>query len=135
MRPIFPAILLLAASTASCATPTPGRWEGSGHEPVRSGSVISASELEDANVFSALEAIQRLRPIWLRERGPLGFAGQGSEPLVIIDGVQRGSLGSLRNINVRHLREIRFMSSREATLRYGTGFPAGAIVLVTRNSG
>jgi hypothetical protein len=75
--------------------------------------------------LSALEVVQRLRPNWLRIRG-------GSLPEVVLDNTPLdGGTELLRAYRVGEIKEMRYLDPADATLRFGTGFPAGAIVIVT----
>jgi len=77
----------------------------------------------ELNVY---DAIQRLRPSWLRGR-------VGSAPVVLVDGTsQGGDLRTLRSYRVRDIEEIEYMSASDATNRYGTGYGSGVILLTTR---
>ncbi len=94
--------------------------------PRRSSNRIIESELANLESQDAYTAIQRLRPQWLRSRS-------GAAPVVIIDGTrQQIGLSVLRTIRTSELQELRFLSSSDATTRYGTGFDGGAILLTTK---
>jgi hypothetical protein len=94
--------------------------------------VIREPELESFERLNTLQLVQRLRPYWLRARG------QASDDTrhgvrVYLDGIDDGGVGNLRRVPVAMVGEIRFLDAREATLRYGTGHPGGAIVVSTRH--
>lgn len=59
--------------------------------------------------------------------------GSGHQsPKVIVDGMPRGEIDQLHTISVFEIQEIRFLSSGDATTRFGTGYVAGAIEVITR---
>jgi len=122
MRHLRLAVVGLVLLAAACAT-----GGGSGDSgPRRSSSLITFEELTDiGDVGTAFDAIQRLRPNWLTGRG-------GSGPRVFVNGVDMGSTGVLRNYRMTALREVRFTSPSDATIRYGTNSGGGVIDLITR---
>lgn len=85
--------------------------------------------------LSAFEAIRLLRPRWLQSRGTSSIAGaQGGRlfPVVMVDGSRFGTLEDLRHITVEDVESIRFISGRDATTIYGTGYGGGIIEVTTR---
>jgi hypothetical protein len=79
------------------------------------------------------QAVQRLRPQWLivRARGGASGRGSGERVVVYLDGTRYGGIGSLRQISLGGIEEVRYYNSSEATNRFGTGHGAGAIVVLT----
>jgi hypothetical protein len=110
----------LALFGAACAS---GGGSGS-----TSGSryVITGEQIAEAAVSDALEAVERLRPDWLRSRGA------GGSIQAYRDGFRLGSVEALRSIGAEQIRSIRFINARDATTRWGTDHGAGAIEVVTR---
>jgi hypothetical protein len=51
------------------------------------------------------------------------------DPVVILNGQERFELAELRRLSLEGVREIRFVPPRDATMRWGTGF-AGGVILV-----
>jgi hypothetical protein len=123
--------------------------------PKPKANEISAAELSDPIVkeLTALKAIQRLRPNWLRSRGAADFGGpmSGSErtpscgrgstscsavgenaagnvPGLIVNGVAQDA-DMMNQIKAGDLASAVFLSASDATTRYGTGYPNGAILL------
>ena len=89
-------------------------------------NVIMFEELNDLDAVDSYEAIQRLRPSWLRTR-----TGRGM-PRVVLNGVPLGGdVHTLRGMLIRGVEEIRFLSALEATTRFGTGYVNGAILVTT----
>jgi hypothetical protein len=96
-------------------------------------NVITEAELTSRPTLTARQAIEQLRPQFLRTRGTttLGNAQTADVIWVYVDGTRMGTLEVLNNIGVHEIREIRYLSPSEATNRYGTGHVQGAI-LITR---
>ncbi|NIP81205.1 MAG: hypothetical protein GWM90_19100 [Gemmatimonadetes bacterium] len=90
--------------------------------------------LQEVESLTALDAIRRYRPMWLRTtRGQDSFTSQGRRGLrVYMDDVQYGGLESLQNLGVTNIEEMRFLDKREATTRFGTDHAEGAILVTTR---
>jgi len=122
MRPICLAVIGLTLLAAACAS-----GGGSGESgPRRNRNLITSEELTQVGeVGTAFDAIQRLRPNWLRGRGT-------SSAKVFVDGVQMGGTGVLRNYRVGVIRECRFIPPADASMRFGTGYGGGVIEVFTK---
>jgi hypothetical protein len=92
----------------------------------RNPNRITAEELEASNQRHALAIIQNLRPEWLRRRADFG------EIQVYVDGMPAGGTSALANISRLRIDTMEYLSASAATLRFGTGNAAGAIVVRTR---
>jgi hypothetical protein len=125
--------LIAAAACASSGTTTTTVAAGAGARPRKDPNVITAEELASRPALTARQAIEQLRPQFLRTRGTttLGNASSTDMIWVYFDGTRMGGLDVLNNISVSEIREIRYLSPSEATNRWGTGHVQGAI-LVTR---
>lgn len=98
-----------------------------------SRDVLTAADLEGMESLTAYEAIRRLRPGWLRVRGQTTMTDPDREmPRIYLDGSFHGDGTSLHAIPMVNVMEIRYLSAREATTRFGTGHTAGAILILTR---
>ena len=51
---------------------------------------------------------------------------------VYLDGFRYGGIESLRSISASDVAEVRWLSSMDATTRFGTGNTAGAIAVTSR---
>jgi hypothetical protein len=102
--------------------------------PRKDANLITGDELASRSTLTARQAIEQLRPQFLRTRGTttLGNAQTKDEIWVYVDGTRMGDLQVLNNIGVHEIREIRYLSPSEATNRYGTGHVQGAILIVRR---
>ena len=127
--------LLIVVAVAACASS--GASDGRARYDA---NLITAEELtgrSDALDRSALDAIQRLRPQWLRRTG---FA-EGGFPSLFLDNqpyeLEVKELDRLRealeSIRPDQVAEMRFVSPTDASIRYGTGYPSGVIEVITRN--
>ena len=119
------AVLVLVAGCASSGS--------SSSRPGASRDVILAPELMEIQRSNAYEAVERLRPRWLQSRGA-GSIGtlERDTPRVYVDGQLYGDAETLRQLDIREIQEMRYMSASDATTRYGTNHTAGAILVVTR---
>jgi hypothetical protein len=102
--------------------------------PRKDPNVITGDELAARSTLTARQAIEQLRPQFLRTRGTttLGNAQTKDEIWVYVDGTKMGDLHVLNNIGVHEIREIRYLNPSEATNRYGTGHVQGAIVITRK---
>ena len=127
MRHILVALVLATATTAGAC--------GSARTPstaIRNSDVITAEELERSNVGSAYHVIERLRPRFLRVRGPSSVTNAAADRVVVyVDNTRMGYVDVLHDMQSSDILEIRYLNASDATSRFGTGHTAGAI-LVTR---
>ena len=119
----LPLLLGLVVSLALGGCATSGTSDG---QPRRSSTRITFEELQSMEQFSLYETIQQLRPNWLRARA-------GVSPRLVVDGnPEPGGMNALRTYRTRDIQEVRYLSSSDATTRFGTGFDGGAILVTTR---
>jgi hypothetical protein len=104
------------------------------NRPRKDPNVITAEELATRPTLTARQAIEQLRPQFLRVRGTttLGNAATTDVIWVYVDGNRMGTVEVLGNIGVHEIREIRYLNPSEATNRYGTGHVQGAILITRR---
>ncbi len=116
--------LLIVVAVAACASS--GASDG---RPRYDANLITAEELtgrSDALDRSALDAIQRLRPQWLRRTG-----FRNALPSVFMDN-QPYQLDILETVRSEEVQSLKFLSPTDATIRYGTGYTSGVIEVLTR---
>ncbi|MEJ2186480.1 MAG: hypothetical protein P8Z36_11130 [Gemmatimonadota bacterium] len=120
-------LLVTLAAVAACAS---AGGPGNPGER-RSADVITAAEIQKVTgLTTAYDAVQRLRPQFLRTHGRSTFVG--SEGIVVyVDGMQRGGVDALRQIGINDVKEIRYVNARDATTKYGTGVNQGVIEVLT----
>ena len=99
----------------------------------RSRDVITAEELTRVPHSSVYEAVRALRPRWLQPRGGASIRNATRETArVYMDGQLFGSINDLWSLVPGEIGEIRYLSSSDATTRFGTNHIGGAIVIQTR---
>lgn len=121
-RAALPFLLIVVASCAS---------GGGAADSTRSNQVITGEDVTDLDVATAYEVVQRLRPGWLRGRGPASLSGAEGLPLVYIDGIRSGGIEALGNVHAGIVTEIRFLSGRDASVTYGLDHGSGVIEVET----
>ncbi len=108
---------LLTAAACSGAT--------QGGSTTRRANLITAQEIASVEVSTAYDLVRRLRPRWLQARG-------SGTPVVYIDQQRRGGLQELEQLQPIDVAEMRYLNASDATLRYGTNHPGGAILVTTK---
>ena len=127
MRKTTIPLLSLAVLTVACATTSE-----SGGESSRDRNLITYEEMETLSSLNLYEVIQRLRPAWLRSRGPMSGGGATrSDPQVFMNGVYMGDIETLKNLRMGGVRQLQFIPARDATTRFGTGYLAGVIEVLS----
>ena len=96
-------------------------------------NVLTAEEISRITVGSAYEAIEQLRPEFLRSRGAISFRTESApRAAVYLDAVYFGPIASLRNIRATQIMMIEYLNASDATTRFGTNHAGGAIVVTSR---
>lgn len=123
-------------ATLGFSFPIFGRGSPDPAEPIRDNrrSVLTRAEISEHVLSNAYQAIELLRPEWLRQRPP-DVWGQlsAATAVVYLDDQRLGPLSTLRDINVNDIESIRLVSVAEATNRWGTGHNQGVIQIITRD--
>ncbi|MDP2955713.1 MAG: hypothetical protein Q8N53_04775 [Longimicrobiales bacterium] len=96
----------------SCASGSQG--------PSRDRNVISPEEVEAAEVRTAYELIERVRPLWLRSRGDRS-THLTTEIVVYQDNTMLGDIEMLRAIPIEVVFSVRSLDSAEAGRLAGLG--------------
>jgi hypothetical protein len=104
---------------------------GCGHhnqidEPRAQTNTLTRDEIAGAPVTTAYEAIDRLRPRFLRPHAT-GSRPATAYAVVFIDGVRRGALDILRTVAASSIMEVRYLTASDATTRYGLDVEGGVI--------
>jgi len=102
-------------------------------KPKSSSTLITEEEIERSGVGNAFEAVQLLRPRWLKAReilrvSPDNTAPQMSEIHVYIDDRDKGDLEFLRTIPAEAVLTLQYMSTNEAGARFGPSSGPGIVV-------
>lgn len=128
----FAAAILLSACASGSGSADPE--SGVAARPRRqSGTIITREELAPLSSFSAFDAIRRLRPRWLQSRGSRNVTGEALLPGLIVDRSPQRGIDHLRDMSAENIESIRFISARDATTLYGTGYAGGLIEVTTRS--
>ncbi len=119
----------LAGAQDSAQAAKPAKPE----KPKRGGAyLILESEIAAVSQENAFDIIQQLRPSMLRPRAPSGNSeGENGGIVVYVDNMRVGGTEALRTVNRSLIKEIRFLNAGDATQRFGTGLPSGAILVTT----
>jgi len=131
-------VAFLAAAVAGCASSSTGSSGASQQaSPTRtrgSSDRITAEELATIDVQNALQAIQRLRPNFLQNRGGASSSiTQGPQDVVVyVDQTRMGGPSTLAQIPITDVKEIQHLSGTDATQRYGTGHGSGVIIVIRK---
>jgi hypothetical protein len=131
MRRLLLTLVLALLAAAPLAAQDEGKPKVKKHP-----DLITAAEIaERADLQNVYEAVNRLRPIWLRVRSA-GSPDRGPAPIVVyVDGVRMGDLSALQQMPASYVVEIRHLSGNDATTRYGIDHGSGAILVTTTRSG
>ena len=128
--------------SSTSAVPMPSASSGTTPQTTSRGSsnMLTYEEVKNANVSNAFEAVQRLRPAWLRSRGvtsarsgdPSNAAGS-TLPVVYLDNSQLGDINTLQNIPSANIGQIQYLNAGDATQRFGTNHTGGAIIVTSKH--
>jgi hypothetical protein len=97
-------------------------------------NLITADEIAKSNATNAYEAVERLRPAFLRTRGSQSL--QNQEPptaMIYVDGMRYGPLQTLSSVPAMGIVSIQYLNAIEATQRFGFGNEGGAIMITTKH--
>ena len=124
-------LVLAFIGLASCA------GAGSQSRSSRQFDVITRDEIVQAGVGTALEAVEQLRPQFLRPRGGVSIreGGTPSPPQVFVDGLELGGPEGLRDIPASIILDIRYSPNRDTETRLGSGQHGGVIRVRTVRAG
>lgn len=122
--------LLLAAVLASCGgcVALSGGGASSG-----GASILTRADLLETNMPSVYEAVQQIRPQWLRARGSPRI-GEPAEVLVFVNDSPVGGVEVLRSWRSQDVQDVRFFTASEAATRYGTTAESGGLIVVRTRS-
>ena len=119
--------LTLAALTGSAGCASSGRAPASNH------NVVTSQELDRAGDVTLYEALNQLRPAFLRSRGSLPGATTPAAPIqVYIGGMRMGEIDHLRQIVANSVLEVRFLEPQQAISRFGGNNTGGALVVILK---
>ena len=130
-RQFWAAVTLVVLATG-CASGRPS--DTTGALTSRESNVITYGEMSRVQgLVTAWDAVQRLRPRFLRNAGRTSILGNGdNRALVRIDDVDTGLPEVLRTIEIQTVKEIRYYSAVDATSRFGGMYGRGIIHVITK---
>lgn len=120
------ALLALFAGLAGCAS------AGAGGTARTDQNLITSEEIQSVGAPTAYEAIDRLRPRWLRVTMERSF-NRSTEVVIFLDQHQLDNAEALRNVDADEIVRIRWLDSAQAGMLPGLGsrHVEGAIVVET----
>ncbi len=141
-------LALALAATAGCASGGAAAGgtsagaaadSGAAAQPARTRrdlSVITVDEIQRSGAMNAYEAVERLRPLWLRSRRER-TRGAPTSIVVYLNGSKLGSTDMLRRLEVIPVTSIRYLDAAAATSLPGLGSlrVEGAIMVYTAERG
>lgn len=124
--------IIVALLTLACATGSSESAADSKSSDRHSRNLITAEELAGSDARNVYDAIRELRPTFLQPHRSATTSGAPVTARVYVDGTPLGEgLEILRRMRLDDVAEIRFLSAADATQRFGTGNPGGAILVKT----
>jgi hypothetical protein len=99
----------------------------------RRRDVLTRQELLESGTTNLFEAIDRLRPQWMRGRAQSNLRGGGGNVVVYQNNTQLGGIDVLRTLNPEFAEELRFLDGPTASNTLpglGSRTVAGAIVII-----
>ena len=126
--------LLLGLVLAGCGAAATA--SGGGNSNLITSELLREADPEGLSVY---QIIERNRPRWLRASrsaptfGSAADGAAGSDfARVVLNGVPYGDINDLRSLDADEVDSIEYTRASDATIRFGTGYPAGAILVRTR---
>jgi hypothetical protein len=122
-----------AADTSHAAAPGDTAHQQA-RRPRRNRNQITAEEIAEAHVSTAWDAVSRLRPAWLHNRGGAAEDTDGSvEVQVYHNGVHDGDVQSLKQYAATDIQIIQYVDPITARTRFGRGHGRGVIMVTERH--
>jgi hypothetical protein len=112
-------------------------WTGAeAQRPEYDPYVITALEIQSREgLRTALDAVRSLRPQFLRTRPSGSTSNREPVPIAVyVNGARRAGVEALDQIQAIAVIEIRWLSGRDATTRFGANHESGAL-LVSEGAG
>ena len=127
--------LMAAAAVMGCASGGSNLGTLPNGQP-RKANVLTNVEMSaaHADVATAYDAVERLRPNWLASHGQTSILAEGATEFatVFVDGQPYGDITTLRNIPAYLVNEFRYYNVAEAGGKFGLrGGNSGVIEVIT----
>ena len=126
VRAVIVAATLFGVACSSRSQPGASR--------VSAQNELTIEQIRESGARDAFEAVQRLRPLWLRSRGQTSV-NSANTILVYQNATRLGGIDALRGYPVEGITKIKYLTASEAAnilLGTGTTVVEGAIVISTR---
>ena len=102
--------------------------------PVADPNVITEDEIRSAHEASIYDVVAKLRPQYLRDRGPVSFVnGDRDVATVFLNDQEYGPISLMRDLPAGDFAEVRYYSGIDAVTKFGRYYGNGVIQLVSRN--
>lgn len=122
------AVALLALT--ACAQPS-----GTQRTVTRDPHLITLEELANVDAANLFDAVNRLRPQFLRSRGVTSLQDPSPQTAVVyLDGQRVGRIEFLERMSPLGVFSVRYMPPVDASSRYGLNHEGGAILVSTRRA-
>ena len=136
MQPGVALCVLAIAIAGACATSGASGASAEGETAQSEGQqsspyVITEQELRTGNYQSVYEAIEQLRPQFLRGRSARSLGGT-TIPAIYVGSDRAPDEQTLHSLSASGVREIRYLTDLQANQRFGPGHENGAIVITLR---
>lgn len=102
--------------------------------PRSSGTEISAEQIASINAVTIYDAVEQLRPNWLRRRGEQSIMNPGAGVVVYFNDTRYGDVSSLRSLQSNIAVAVRYFDAAAAQFRFGLGNSHGVIQIVTASA-
>jgi hypothetical protein len=122
--------LAMALAAAACASS--GTKAATATAAQSSSTVLTMDEIMKTGQPTAFRVIQTVRPQWLLVRRQGGSLSRPETIKVYVQGNRFGEVATLEQMQSSTIKEIRHLDGRDATIRFGTGHMAGAILVTLR---
>ena len=123
-------VLVLCAALVGCAASAAGSTERRS-----SSNVLTRSEIVESGVTNLYDAIQQLRPQYLRSRGNTSLSGGSDQIKVYLNGSELGGTATLQTISATSVERVEFVRGPDTAVRFGLDNPAGVISVTTTTGG
>ena len=124
-------LLLMAATLLPVAAACASTGAGGANR-----DVITAAQIAGTQAQNVHEAIERLQPQWLTNRGATSLTDPTpTEASVFMDGMQVGTIEYLKTVPVIDIAELRYFPAGPASARFGMGHQRGVIEIVRKGTG
>ena len=123
------ALAVAVATSAACSAAAPYGFHRAPSAPFPSRDLLGESEIANAHVTTAYDAIMRLRPTYLSwQRISTG----NERRLVYVDGMLMGGLDVLRTMPAGDIHEVRLLTNVSGAYGYALNNSGGALLITTK---